>query len=88
MSRGTLGGSERERAVRTGSCRVVFGPPVIGRNVPALRREGMATQRTRSSRSRHCLAIRMATKVARESWNDRSLTWGTGTYPLKPGGVN
>lgn len=43
--------------------------------LPALRREGMATQRTRSSRSRHCLAMRMATKVARESWKDKSLTW-------------
>lgn len=41
---------------------------------PALRREGMATQRTRSSSSRHCLAIRMATKVASESWKDKSLT--------------
>lgn len=39
-----------------------------------MRREGMATQRTRSSSSRHCLAIRMATKVASESWKDKSLT--------------
>lgn len=45
------------------------------KSLPALRREGMATQRTRSSRSRHCLAIRMATKVANESWKDKSLTW-------------
>lgn len=37
----------------------------------------MATQRTRSSRSKHCLAMRMATKVARESWKDKSLTWRT-----------
>lgn len=44
------------------------------KSAPAFRREGMATQRTRSSRSRHCRAMRMATKVAKESWKDKSLT--------------
>lgn len=34
----------------------------------------MAAQRIRSSSSRHWRAMRMATKVARESWKDRSLT--------------
>ncbi len=44
------------------------------RAIPAFRREGMATQRTRSSSNKHCRAIRMATNVASESWKDRSLT--------------
>lgn len=46
--------------------------------LPAFRSEGMATQRTKSSRRRHCRAMRMATNVAKESWKDKSLTWNHG----------
>lgn len=46
-----------------------------GMHSPALRSEGIAAQRMRSSSSKHCRAMRMATKVAKESWKDKSLTW-------------
>lgn len=49
-----------------------------GMHLPALRSEGIAAQRIRSSSSRHCRAMRMATKVAKESWKDKSLTWKRG----------
>lgn len=45
-----------------------------GMHLPALRSEGIAAQRIRSSSSKHCRAMRMATKVAKESWKDKSLT--------------
>lgn len=56
-----------------------FGPELsqtvcAGMHLPALRSEGMAAQRIRSSSSKHCRAMRMATKVAKESWKDKSLT--------------
>lgn len=41
---------------------------------PAVSREGRATCWTTSSKKKHCRAISIATKVASESWNDRSLT--------------
>lgn len=43
--------------------------------VPAARREGRATCCTTSSSGKQCLAMRTAIKVARESWNERSLTY-------------
>jgi len=51
-------------------------------HLPALRSEGIAAQRIKSSSSKHCRAMRMATKVAKESWKDKSLTWKKGDQPV------
>lgn len=53
-----------------------------GMHLPALRSEGIAAQRIRSSSSKHCRAMRMATNVAKESWKDKSLTWKRGDQPV------